>query len=116
VLQQATDVELCDVRKSGVAVTCEERFLTLPQRLVTMHSRTVVAVQRLRHERRGLSKLVCSIANYVFEYLKVVSRSQQSGITKIDFALSGGSDFVVVAFNRHATLAQSQRDFRTQID
>src|SRR6185295_16886556 len=43
VLQQATDIKACKVRQSGVTVAGKERLLTLPERLVTVHSGTVVA-------------------------------------------------------------------------
>ena len=115
VFQQSTDVVACEIRKSCIAIATKERLLTLPQRLVTVHSRTVIAKQRLRHKRRGLAKLVRSIANYVFEYLKIVGRSQHRGVAKIDFALTGGRHFVVVAFDSDATFTERQRDFGSEI-
>src|SRR5205085_2859778 len=114
-LQQAADVITCEIRKPGVTVAAEEWLLTFPQRLVTVHSRTVIAVQWLRHERRGFSELVCSIANYVFKDLKIISRSQKCGIAKIDLTLTGSRNFVVMTFDSHATLRQSQRNLRAQI-
>jgi hypothetical protein len=47
-----------------------------------------------------------SIANYVFEYLKIVGRPQHRGVAKIDFALTRRRDFVVVAFDSHATFTE----------
>src|SRR6185369_13917496 len=67
VFQQSTDVKARSIRKSRITIAGKERLLALPQRLVTVHPRTVIAIQRLRHKRRALSKLVCSIANYIFE-------------------------------------------------
>ena len=114
-LQQATDVKAREIGESCVTVAAEEWLLTFPQRLVTVHSRTVIAVQWLRHERRGFPELVCSIANYVFKDLKIISRSQKCGIAKIDLTLTGSRNFVVMTFDSHATLGQGQRDLGAQI-
>src|SRR5215212_2811059 len=106
--QQAADVIAGGVRKSRVPIAGKEWFLTFPQRLVTVHSRTVIAIQWLRHERRGLAKLVCSIADYVFKYLKIIGRSQHRRVAKIDLTLTRRRNFVVMTFDGHATLRQSE--------
>src|SRR6185369_11682000 len=116
VFQQSTDVVACEIRESCIAVAGEERFLTLPKRLVTVHPRTVIAKQWLRHKRRGLSKLVRSIANYVFEYLEIVGRSQHRGVAKVDFTLTRGRYFMVMAFDSDATFTERQRDLGAQVD
>jgi hypothetical protein len=115
VFQQSTDVEPRDLRESAYPSPAKSGFSLFHNDWWTVHSRTVIAIQRLRHERRGLSKLVCSIANYVFEYLKIVCRSQQCGIAKVDFtlpavALRGGD----IRQSRH-TCPTSARS-RAQID
>src|SRR6185369_11325636 len=115
-LQQATNVVARGVRQSCITVAGKEWLLTLPQRLVTVHSRTVIAIQWLRHKRRRLPKLVCSIANYILKYLKIICRSQQRRIAKIDLALSGGGNFVVMTFDSDTTFAQRQRDLGPQVD
>src|SRR6185369_15935551 len=115
-LQQATDVVARGIRQSCITVAGKEWLLTLPQRLVTVHSRTVIAIQWLRHKRRRLPKLVCSIANYILKYLKIICRSQQRRIAKIDLTLSGSGNFVVMTFDIDATFGQRKRDLRSQIN
>src|SRR5260370_11605415 len=65
VLQQSTDVIKPHLREPTVAVTSEQRLVAVPQRLVTVHSRSIVAEERLWHEGRRLAILVSSIANYI---------------------------------------------------
>src|SRR5207245_1669833 len=114
VLQQSTDVIESHLREPAVTVTGEQRLVAFPQRLVTVHSRSIVAEERLRHECRRLAILVSSITNYIFEYLQVVGRAQQRRIPKIDFALTRGRYFMVMTFNGDPTLRQDQRDFGTK--
>src|SRR5262245_28943285 len=83
---------------------------------MAVHSRTIVAVEWLRHECRRLAVLISSISNYVLKDLQIVGSSQESGIAKVDFALTGGCNFVVVTFNCHAAFPQCQRNLGTQID
>src|SRR5215213_6883560 len=109
--QQAADVITSGVGKSCVPIAGKEWFLTFPQRLVTVHSGTIIAIQGLRHERRRLPKLMCSIADYIFKYLKIIGRPQHRRVTKIDLALTRCRNFVMMAFDSYATLGQSQRDF-----
>src|SRR5918994_7233911 len=97
------------LRQSCISIAGKERFLTFPKRLVTVHSRTVIAKQRLRHECRRLPKLVRSIANYVFKYLKIIGRSQHGRKAEVDFTLTGNCDFVMMTFDSHATLTERQR-------
>src|SRR3546814_9209473 len=55
VLDDAADVEQRHLGQVGIAGAGEERLAVLPDRLVAVHAGTVVAVDRLRHERRGLT-------------------------------------------------------------
>src|SRR5258705_655332 len=80
-----------------------------------MHPRSIVSVKRFRHKRRRLAILVCSIANYVLEDLKVVGGAQQRCKPEVDLTLPGGGHFVMVTLNRYAALAEFKRNFRTQI-
>ena len=61
-----------------------------------------------RHEGGCLALLVCSIANYVFEHLQVVGRSQHRRVTKVDLTLTGGGDFVMVTLDIDSTLREGQ--------
>src|SRR3546814_439862 len=53
VLDDAADVEQRHLGQVGIAGAGEERLAVLPDRLVAVHAGTVVAVDRLRHERRS---------------------------------------------------------------
>src|SRR5688500_3018128 len=114
-LQQTTDVMTRDFRQSRVTVAGKQRLLTFPQRLVTVHTRTVIAIKRLRHKRRRLAKLMSSIANYVFEYLQIVRGSQHRRVTEVDLTLTRRRYLVVMALDSDATLAQRQRYFGSKI-
>src|SRR5258706_12591667 len=80
-----------------------------------MHPRSIVSVKRFRHKRRRLAILVCSIANYVLEDLKVVGGAQQRCKPEVDLTLPGGGHFVMVIINRYAALAEVKCNFKTQI-
>src|SRR5919106_6815088 len=106
---------LRNFRQPCITVAGKQWLLTLPQRLVTVHTGTVITIKRLRHERRRLSKLMSSIANYVLKDLKIVRRSQHRRVTEVDFTLTRRRHFVVMTFDSNATLAQRQRYLRSQI-
>src|SRR5678816_1082019 len=108
VFQKPTNVVTRHLRKTCVTIAGEQRLVALPKRLVTVHSRTIVAVERFRHEGRRLANLKCSIADYVFEHLEIIGSSQHRGIPKVDFALAGGSNFMMMAFGVDSTLEQGQ--------
>src|SRR6267142_4968668 len=82
---------------------------------MTVHPRTVISKQRFRHERRRLAILISSIANHILEDLQIVGGAKQRRVTKVNLALSCRRDFVVMTFNRHATLRQRQRNLGAQI-
>src|ERR1051325_358915 len=86
------------LRQSSIAVAREGWLIALPQRLMTVHARSVIAEQRLRHEGRGLAVLTRSVLHHVLKNLQVVGRAQQIRKTKSDLALAGGGDFVMQIF------------------
>ena len=49
-LDNSADVEEREFGEAGITITGEQVLLTLPNRLVHMHSRTVIADDRLGHE------------------------------------------------------------------
>ena len=55
VLDDAADVVQRELRQAGVAVAGEQVLAVLPDRLVHVHARAVVADDRLGHEGRGLA-------------------------------------------------------------
>src|SRR5690349_6218290 len=94
------------LRESGVTVACELRLVAFPQRLMAVHTRSVIAVQRLRHERRRLAVLRRGVLYDVLENLQTVGRAQHVRKTKIDFALTGGRNFVVVTFDGDSAIGE----------
>src|SRR5579883_1906562 len=83
---------------------------------MAMHPRTVVAVERLRHECRSLAVLVSRVADDVFEHLQVIRRLHETGETEIDFALSGGGYFVMKTLDLHSSGFQEQSDLRAKVN
>ena len=83
---------------------------------MTVHSRSVIAKQRLGHKRRSLAVLKRSVLDDVLENLQIVGRAQHAGETKIDFALTGGGNFVVQALDVDAAVRERQRNLRSDID
>jgi hypothetical protein len=67
-----------------------------------VHSRTVIAEERLWHEGGSFTVLISSIANYVFEYLQVVCSAEQGRIPEINFTLARSCYFVVMTLNPDA--------------
>src|ERR1044071_5538201 len=94
----ANVVQSC-FRQSCVAIAREQRLVAFPERLVTMHPRSVVPKKRLRHERRSLAVPERGVLYDVLEDLQVVSGAQQIRKAEIDFALTGSSNFVVQTLN-----------------
>ena len=68
----------------------EERLAVLPDRLVAVHSRTVIA-QWLRHERHGLAAAHAVFLTMYFELHHVVGRVQQRVELVVDFGLATGT-------------------------
>ena len=77
VLDDAADVEQRGFRQAGVAVASEQVLAVLPDRLVHVHARTVVANDRLRHEGGGLAVLVRNVVHDVLEDLGPVGALDQ---------------------------------------
>src|SRR3546814_5193707 len=65
-------------------------------RHVHVHARTVVAVQRLRHEGRGAAVGVSNVVYAVLQGLDFVSLLDQRVEFHADFVLAGSRHFVVV--------------------
>ena len=84
----------------------EQRLAVLPQRLVGVHARAVVAEQRLRHEGDGLAGLPCGVLDDVLEQHDVVGRVQQRVELVVDLGLARGADLVVTALDLEAGVGQ----------
>src|SRR5215831_18193056 len=82
---------------------------------MTMHAGAVITVEWLGHEGRAFVMALGYVAHRVFKNLQVVGGANQSGIAKVDFALAGGGDFMVMAFNLNAGLLQLVGDFGAKV-
>src|SRR5882762_9465518 len=82
---------------------------------MTVHTRAVVAVERLRHEGRAFTLFRSHVAHCVLKDLQVIGGAQQSRITEINFTLAGGSNFMVMAFDMNAGFLQLVRNLAAKI-
>ncbi|VXB56721.1 conserved hypothetical protein [Arthrobacter sp. 8AJ] len=107
VLEQAADVPAGGVGQAGVALlVVEQRLATVPQRLVAVHARAVVAEDRLRHEGHRLAPGVSGVLDDVLELLQVIGSVGEGGELVVDLGLAGGSNFVVAALDLEAGFVQ----------
>ena len=98
--QDPTDVPAGEVRELAVAPLVEEqRLAVLPQRVVGVHARAVVAEDRLGHEGGRLTVAPGLILDDVLELHHVVARGEQRAETVVDLLLSGGADLVMGPFD-----------------
>ena len=114
VLDDAADVIQASFRQIGVAIAGEQRLAGLPDRLVDVHARTVIAVDRLRHEGRGFAVAVGHVVHAVFVYLHVVGLLGQGTELGAQLVLAL-RDFVVMLFDRQAHLAHRRQHLGAQV-
>jgi len=116
VVQQAADVPAGQIRQAAVAgLVGEQRLAVLPDRLVHVHARTVVAEDGLRHEGRGLAIAGRDVVDDVLQDLDPVCPLNQRRELGADLALPGTGDLVVVDLDRHAHLLQDQDHLRAHV-
>jgi hypothetical protein len=103
VVQDPADVPAGHLGELAVAgLVVEQRLAVLPQRLVGVHPRAVVAEDRLGHERDGLAR--CQ-AVFLMTYLNVISLSAMAAIVveaDVDLRLAAGADLVVLQLDLDA--------------
>src|SRR5438046_1605943 len=95
--QQTPDVPQCKLTKTGIIVSRKQGLAASPETLMRVHAAAVVAEQRFGHEGDRLAILIRDIPDDVLVKHHVVGRFHQSVETLINFALTAGGDFVVVA-------------------
>ena len=106
-LNQTADVPASDVGEVGVAaLVVEQRLTVLPQRLVAVHTRTVVAEHGLRHEGHGLAPGIRGALDNVLELQQIVSGLGQGVELVVDLCLAGCAHLVVATLNLEANLVQ----------
>ena len=79
-----------------------------------MHARTVVAIDRLRHEGGGLAVDVGDLMDAIFVDLHLVGHQRQGVELHAEFVL-GGSDFVVMLLDLDAHLGHGAEHFRAHV-
>ena len=116
VREQPADVPFAHLRQAGIAGRIgEQRLAGLPDRLVAMHARAVVAVERLGHERRGLAVLGRHVPDDVLVLHLVVGHRQQRVELHVDLGLTRGRDLMVLALDREPDLDHGQRHLGAQV-
>ena len=115
VLDDAADVVQRKVRQTCIAVACEQVFAVFPDRLVHMHTRTVVTVVGLGHEGGGLAVGIGNVMDDVLLQHGPVGAFDQGAKTRADFVLACTRHFVVEHFNRNAQRFEDQRHFSAHV-
>ena len=114
VLDDAADVVEAGLREVGVLVAGEYRLAVLPDRLVAVHARAVVAIDRLRHEGGGLAVDVRDLVDAILVDLHLVGH-QRHGVELHAELVLGGSDFVVMLLDLDAHLGHGAEHFRAHV-
>ncbi len=93
----------------------EQRFAGLPQRLVAVHARAVVAEQWLRHERCRLARGPRGVLDDVLVEHQLVGCVQQAVEAIVDLRLSGCADLVVSSLYLDADRAEVRHHVVAQV-
>src|SRR5471032_3097734 len=104
VLDDAADEVQGGIGQAGIAFASEGVLAIFSDGQVNVHTRTVVAVQRLRHEGRGAAVCISNVVYAVLKGLNFVSLGNQGVELHADFVLAGSRHFVVVNFDGQAHL------------
>ena len=114
VLDDAADVVQRDLRQVGIAIACENRLAGLPDGLVHMHAAAVVAIDRLRHEGRGLAVAVGDVVDHILVDLHVVGLLHQRAELRAELMLRL-RHLVVVFLAGDAHLDHGREHFGAQV-
>ena len=115
-LEDSTDVPARNIRQPCITLfVVEERFPVRPQRLVGVHSRAVVVVERLGHERSDLAVKVGFVLDDVLELQDVVGGLDHRVETVVDLALTGCSDLVVRTLDFEARRCELKANLVTKV-
>ncbi len=115
VLDDAADVVQSSFRQAAVLVAGEDVFAVFGQGLVYVHAGAVVTYQRLGHEGNGLAVGVAHVLDDVLHDLVLVGALHQGIEHGADFALAGGSHFVVMHLYGYTHIFQCQAHGGTQV-
>src|SRR5690349_20424240 len=93
----------------------EKRLLILPQALMGMHARTIIAINVLRQKGRRLPALARSISYHIFAEHQTISRRDERVKAEIDLRLPSSGNFMMMDLKRNAKTFQIQDHLRAQI-
>ena len=114
--EQPRDVRTRELRQTGrPRLVGEERRALLPERLVTVHTRAVVAEDRLRHERRRLTCRERGVLDDVLVEQHLVGHARQALEAEVDLALARRGHLVMVELALHAESLEREHHPRPQV-
>ena len=101
VREQPADVRASELREARVArLVRHQRRALLPEGLVRVHARAVVAEDRLRHERHALARRARDVLDHVLVGHDLIGHTRQRLVAEVDLALTARCDLVVVELAR----------------
>lgn len=111
VQEEAADVVSGHFGEECVARFVEEEWLVVfPEALMDVHAASVVAKEWFGHEGGGVAQFARGGAYDVFVEHELVGHEEEWFEAHVDFALTGGGDFVVVDFDVDAGCDQVEGD------
>ena len=114
VLDDAADVIEALLAEVGIFVAGHDRLAALPDRLVDVHARAIVAEDRLRHEGRRLAVALRDHVDAVFVDLHVVGHRRQRAELEAELMLGRG-DLVVVLLDHRAHLRHRRQHLAAHV-
>src|SRR5208337_2187338 len=104
-LEETPDVILRGLADHPVALGIEEQVpAILPDRLVGMHTGTIVPEERLGHKGRDHTEFPCHVLDDIFVHHAIVRHFDQRTIPHIYLILARGCHFMVVHFYGNSCL------------
>ena len=100
-----TDVIQGGFGKTCILITSKQRFATLPDRLMAVHARTVIANHRFGHKGGGQAILMGNHLDNIFVFDHRISHVQQGAKFDAQFML-GNRHLMVMLFDFHAHIGQ----------
>ena len=114
VLDDAADVEKAGLGQACIFVAGKRRLAVLPDRLVHVHARAVIAIDGLRHEGCGLAIGVGNLVDRVLVDLHLVGVAGQRVELDAQLVLRG-SHLMVVLFDHDAHLGNHGQHLGTHV-
>jgi hypothetical protein len=96
---------------SRITIAGEKRFIAFPKRDVSMHAAAVIGEEWLGHKSDRFVVPLGHVAHDVFVILHVVGHLFHRREPNVDFGLTRGRDFVMLALDRNASLLQFETHF-----